>query len=219
MSEKPVLSFVGGTGPEGLGLAMRFAHAGHQVIVGSRRKDRAEEGAAKISSRVPGAKVKGMENQEAVVAGSVVFITVPFDAQRETLEGLKDAFDSKIAVSTVVPMKFEKGKISAVLVEEGSAAQQAQKILAKARVVAAFQNLSAKELADVEHEVPSDVVACSDDLEAKKLVIGLASCIKGVRGIDGGGLANARYVEDITVLLLNINKVYKTQSSIKIVGV
>lgn len=216
---KRAIAFIGGTGPEGLGLAMRFAHAGEPVIIGSRKQDRADDAAQKIKQTVPHADARGLDNKAAVQAGEIIFITVPFDGQASTLEDLKDVLSGKIVVDTVVPLKFEKGKISAVLVAEGSAAQQAARIIPAAKVVGAFQNLSAHELMDLEHPIPADVVVCGDDAAARKTVIELAGKIEGCRGIDGGGLANARYVEEITALLLNINKIYKTQSMIKIVGV
>ena len=213
------IAFIGGTGPEGLGLAMRFAHAGDAVIIGSRRIERAKEAARKILEQVPTATVRGLENEAAVRAGDLVMITVPYGGQRDTLEQLRDAIGDKIVIDTVVPLEFEKGKIRAISVAEGSATEQAQAMLPDATVVGAFHNLSAHDLMDVPNEVQSDVVVVADDAEAKQTVIELAQTIDGVRGIDGGGLENSRLVENITVLLLNINKVYKSHSSIKIVGV
>lgn len=216
---KRTIAFIGGTGPEGLGLAMRFAHSGEEVIIGSRRLERAQEAAQKIAERVPHAKARGLENKDAARAGDLVLITIPYEGQKATLEELTEALDGKIVVATVVPLHFEKGKISALLVEEGSAAQQAQRILPTSRVVGAFQNLSAQELMEIDHEVPADVVVCGDDAAAKETVMELARQIKGARGIDGGALANSRYVEEITALLLNINRIYKCRSTIRILGV
>ena len=217
--DKQAIAFIGGTGPEGLGLAMRFAQAGREVIIGSRRQDRADEAAQKIRDAVPNANASGLENKAAVAQGEVVFITVPFDGQEPTLQDLRAELAGKIVVDTVVPLQFEKGKIRALILDDGSAAEQAKRILPDSIVVGAFQNLSAHELMDLEHDVPADVVVCGDDGDSKQLVIAMAAEIKGCRGIDGGGLANSRYVEDITALLLNINKVHKAQSMIKIVGV
>lgn len=213
------LAFIGGTGPEGLGLAVRFALAGKQVIIGSRKLERAQEAAAKVKEKVPKGPVSGLENEAAARAADLVLITVPFNGQKETLLQLRDAIGAKIVVDTVVPLEFVNGKPRALAVEEGSAAQQAQTLLPRARVVGAFHNLSARELLDPRREVPSDVVVCADDAGAKRAVMVLAETIKGVRAVDGGGLENARYVEDITVLLLNINRTYKAHSMIKIVGV
>ena len=218
-ANKRSLAFIGGTGPEGLGLAVRFAHAGEEVIIGSRRQERCDEAARKIIDKVPSGTVRGLVNRAAVEAGDIILITVPFDGQADTLEELKDAMAGKIVIDTVVPLTFGKGKIGSILVQEGSAAQQAQRILTESKVVGAFQNLSARELMDPEVDMAADVVVCGDDPDAKQTVMDLAPKIKGVRAIDGGGLANAGYVENITALLANINRIYKAHSSIKIVGV
>jgi NADPH-dependent F420 reductase len=213
------ISFIGGTGPEGLGLAVRFASAGEHVIIGSRKLERAQEAVQTILASVPGAKAQGMENEAAVRASAIVMVTVPYSGQKDTLASLTEAIGNRIVVDTVVPLEFAKGKIRMLDVPEGSATQQAQVILPQARVIGAFHTLSAKELMDIQHEVPSDVVVTGNDAEAKKAVMVLAGKIKGARAVDGGGLENSRYVEGITALLLNINKVYKSQSMIKIVGV
>ena len=217
--QRHTIAIVGGTGPEGLGLAVRFAMAGHKVIVGSRRIERAQEAAQKVLEKAPGQRVEGLENEPAVRQSDIVVITVPFAGQKETLEGLRDAIGEKVVVDTVVPLEFIKGRPKALLVPEGSATEQAQAVLPKARVVGAFHNLSAKELMDTAHGVPSDVVVCGNDAQAKGLVMDLARQIKGARAVDAGGIEVARYIEDITALLLNINRIYKTQSMIKIVGV
>ena len=131
---------------------------------------------------------------------------------------LRDAIGDKLVVDTVVPVKFAKGKISAIPVEEGSAAEQAQRILPEAKVISAFQNLSAETLMDPQEAVDCSVIVCGNDQEAKSRVMELADKIKGIRAIDGGSLANSRYVEDLTTLLLNINRIYKAHSSIQITG-
>lgn len=213
------IAIIGGTGPEGLGLALRFAKAGEAIIIGSRSAERAQEAVATIRAKLPHAHVRGMTNAEAAALASVILVTVPFEGQKNTLAPLAAQSAGKIVINAVVPLLFVKGRgMKALLVEEGSAAQQAQALLPQARVIAAFQNLSARELAEIDHELPSDVVVCGDDKEAKATVIALAGKIQGVRGVDGGGLDNARYVEDLTALLLNINRIYKTQSTIKLVG-
>ena len=109
MSDR-VLSFIGGTGPEGLGLAIRFAHAGYPIIIGSRKQERADEAARTVLEAVPGGNVRGMENEAAVGAGSVIFITIPYNGQRPTLESLHEVIGDKIVINTVVPLAFEKGK-------------------------------------------------------------------------------------------------------------
>lgn len=217
-----MLAFIGGTGPEGLGLAMRFALAGEELVIGSRVEERALAAADKIKARLGGranSRVLGMVNQEAVQAGDIVLITVPYSGQRDILTSLEEFIGEKIVIDTVVPIEFEKGRAKAIPVKEGSAAQEAQQILSKARVVGAFQNLSAEKLQDIEEEVSADVIVCSDHKEDRRLVMDLGEKIQGIRAVNGGGLSNCRYVEDFTAMLLNLNRIYKAQSSIKIVGI
>jgi NADPH-dependent F420 reductase len=213
------IAFIGGTGPEGKGLAFRLALAGHRVIIGSRRRERAEAAAAEIRSRAPRAQVGAGLNADAVRGAGMVFITVPFEAQRDTLASLTDEIDERLVVSTTVPLVFEKGRADTVPVPEGSAAEQAQALLPRARVVGAFHSLSANKLLEGDGPLEMDVVVCADDAEARRTVMALAEEVRGLRAVDGGPLANSRYVEDFTALLLNINRRYKAHTGIRIVGI
>jgi hypothetical protein len=217
--EFAMIGFVGGTGPEGRGLALRFALAGEQVMIGSRDLGRAEEAAQSVAEFAPPGSIQGHLNDRTAAESDIVFIAVPFGGHQATLESLRDELDGKIVVDVVAPLAFSRGQVSAILVDEGSAAQQALAILPDSRVVAAFQNISAEDLLIPDRAIESDVIVCSDDDEAKTQVIALADTIKGARGVDGGKLENARYVEDFTALLLNINRIYKAHSTIKIVGI
>ena len=216
-----MLAILGGTGPEGKGLALRLALAGEAVIIGSRSAERGAAAAAELAGDAPGAGISGSDNARAAAAGDVVFLAFPYEGQRPVLEELAGSLDGKIVVSVIAPMAFERGKgARAVEVAAGSAAEEAQEILPGAQVVAAFQNVSAEELQDPQVvDMEGDVVVCSDHANAKRLVMGLADKIKSLRGVDGGALANARYVEQITPLLVNINRIYRTHSGIKITGV
>ena len=215
-----MISFIGGTGPEGKGLALRLAMAGETPIIGSRDAARGAATAEELAQSAPGLVIKGTDNAGAVAAADVVFLAFPYEGQRPVLEDLGAALKGKIVVSVIAPMKFERGKgASAVEVEAGSAAQEAQDMLPDSQVVAAFQNASAEELLDPSVTMEGDVIVCSDHPDAKKLVIGLADKINDLRGVDGGSLANAKYVEQLTPLLVNINRIYKIHAGIKIVGV
>ena len=215
-----MLAILGGTGPEGKGLALRLAMAGETPIIGSRDAGRGADAAEELAQSVPGVVIKGSDNAGAVASADVVFLAFPYEGQRRVLEDLGAALKGKIVVSVIAPMKFERGKgASAVEVEAGSAAQEAQDMLPDSQVVAAFQNASAEELLDPSATMEGDVVVCSDHPEAKKLVMELAGKIKDLRGVDGGSLANAKYVEQLTPLLVNINRIYKIHAGIKIVGV
>ena len=213
------LAFVGGTGPEGLGLAIRFAHAGHEVAIGSRSTERGEEGAQKVRDAVPGATASGGANADVLSSADVVFLTFPYAGQKDTLEALAAKLDGKLVCNVVAPLDFVQG-IGAVAmnVEGKSAAQEAAAQLPNATVVSAFQNMSAEKLMELAHPVDCDVLVCGRDADAKQVIIGLANEIDGARGVDAGGLSQSRYVEMITSLLINLNRKYKTHSSIKIVG-
>lgn len=213
------LAFVGGTGPEGLGLAIRFAHAGHSVAIGSRSTERGEEGAQKIRDAVPGATATGGANADVLAGAEVVFLTFPYSGQKDTLDALASRLDGKIVCNVVAPLDFVQGiGAVAINVEGKSAAQEAAAQLPNATVVSAFQNMSAEKLMELGHPVDCDVLVCGKDADAKQVIIDLANEIDGARGVDAGGLSQSRYVEMITSLLINLNRKHKTHTSIKIVG-
>ena len=214
-----MLGFLGGTGPEGRGLALRLGLAGEPVIIGSRDAARAEEVAKELKALGSLWEVYSGPNEEVACSADVVFITVPYSAQRDLLVELKGQLEGKVVVDTVAPVAYSSGQFSILEVEEGSAALQAQAILTGSRVVAAFQTISAHDLLDLTVSVEGDVVICADDEEARALVMTLAERIPSLRAINGGGLENSRYVEGITALLLNINRIYKARASIKVAGV
>ena len=212
------IGIIGGTGPEGLGLAMRFAKAGDRVFIGSRSKDRAEDAVRKVKEAVPDAKVEGLINDEAVEQAEVVFLTVPWDAHQSTLEGLAEVIGEKVLVDVVVPMLFDRGQPKAITVEEGSAAQQARAVARGAKVVSAFHHLDGTELQKVERPMQGDVLVCGDHKGAMKKVMALVERIEYVRALDAGGLSNSRYLEEWTVLLLHLNRIYKAHTGVRIVG-
>lgn len=213
------LAFVGGTGPEGLGLAMRFALAGNEIAIGSRSAERGEEGADKVREAVPAAIASGGANADVVGDADVVFLTFPYSAQEATLEALAGALHGKVVCNVVAPLEFRQGVGAVALnVPGNSALQESMAQLPDSCVVSAFQNMSAEELQHLDHPIEADVLVCGRDAEAKATVMALASQIKGVRGIDAGGPSQSRYVEMLTSLLINLNRKHKTQSAIRIVG-
>jgi 8-hydroxy-5-deazaflavin:NADPH oxidoreductase len=212
------IAFIGGTGEEGMGLAYRFAKAGHACVIGSRAIEKAEGAVAELHAKDGSLELSAATNADAAAAGEIVVVTTPYSAQAPTLPPLAGALAGKIVVSTVVPMAFEGGRASLLAIPEGSAAQQEQLLLPQSTVVAAFQNLSAKKLLKGA-PIDADVIVCADDDDAKQRIMELAGQIEGVRGVDGGTLANAQMVEAITVLLVSINRNYKTQAGIRIAGI
>ena len=214
-----MLGLIGGTGPEGRGLALRFALAGEDVLIGSRDAGRAEQAACRIRSYEVKGSVDGTLNVDAARRADIVLVAVPYEGHRDTLTALGAALAGKLVVDVAAPLVVERGRARAVRVQEGSAALQARSILPDSTVAAAFQTISARDLLVPDRTIDSDVIVCADDGGAKSTVMGLVEKIDRLRAVDGGGLENARYVEDFTALLLNINRIYKAHSSLKIVGV
>lgn len=214
-----MIGIIGGTGPEGRGLALRFALTGRPVIVGSRDAARATDAARWIANRARGGSIQSGLNQEAAEKADTVFVAVPYSAQAQILQPLRAYLAGKIVVTTVVPLRFQRGGVGVRSLDSGSAALEAKDALPDSRVAAAFQTISAHDLLDPTRRIDSDVIVCSDDQEARRTVAALAEEIPGIRAVDGGGLDNAVYVEHITALLLNVNRIYNSRSAIRITGI
>ena len=213
-----MLAILGGTGPEGKGIALRLAMAGEEVIIGSRDATRAQDAAESLKELAPNLNVTGDVNDAAAQQGDVIFLTVPYEGQSPLLQQVAHSLTGKVVVNVVAPMVFNRGRAKAIQVEDGSAAEESQKLLPDSQIVAALQNLSAEDLMQPDLAMESDVVVCSDHPEAKQQVMALVQRIPNLRAIDGGALEYARYVEQLTVLLVNINRNYRCHSTIKIVG-
>ena len=214
-----IYGIIGGTGPEGQGIALRLSRMGLQVAIGSRDDCKAKSVAQKIAEIIPEAKLEYGSNSLICKNSDILFLATPYTAQKSVLQTNVNQLTEKILINVIAPIDFKNGKFSALSVPEGSAAKQTQKLLPQTKVVSAFQTISATHLAEINSEIKSDVIVCSDFEDAKTFVINLIAKIPTLTPIDGGGLENSVYVENFTVLLLNINKRYKTLSSIKIIGV
>ena len=216
------IAVIGGTGPAGAGLALRWARAGETVIIGSRDAARAQQTAETIRKRAgASAQVIGMQNSAACAASDLLVLTVPFAGQAELLKQLKPAIrPGSILIDATVPLAASVGgRASRTLgVWQGSAAQQTAELVPKGvSVAAAFQNVSADVL-NSDKDVDCDVIVCSDDPNATQVAMELAAKIAGVRAIDGGKLENARIVEQITALLIGLNIRHKGHGGIRITG-
>jgi NADPH-dependent F420 reductase len=206
---------LGGTGPQGKGLALRWAKAGIKVIIGSRSAERAEATAAEL-----GDGVSGQDNHGTAAAADIVLVAVPWEGHGDLLESLRDQLAGKIVIDCVNPLGFDKQGPFALPVEEGSAAQQAEKLLPESRVTAAFHHVSAVHLVDLSvAELDTDVLVLGDDREATDIVRALADAIPGMRGVYGGRLRNAHQVEAFTANLIAINRRYKAHAGIRITDV
>ena len=213
------VAVLGGTGPQGRGLARRFAAAGLPVVIGSRSAERAGETAQTLADAT-GGTVTGADNAGAAAAGDIVVVAVPWDGHAELLAELAPALAGKVVVDCVNPLGFDKQGAYALPVEEGSAAQQAQALLPDSTVVGAFHNVSAVKLEDPEvTSVDTDVFVLGEVREATDLIQDLCATIPGVRGIFGGRLRNAHQVEALTANLISVNRRYKAHAGIRVTDV
>jgi NADPH-dependent F420 reductase len=211
-TDRDAIAILGGTGDQGLGLALRFAKAGRRVVIGSRKADRAVAAAEEVRQAIPGAEVSGHENSEAAVQAPIVILSVPFEHTAGTVKAIKEVLaEDQILVSMAVPLATAvgDGAVRTVGIWQGSAAELVQSLVpAGVHVVSAFQNVSAHRLRDLGEPVECDVVV-SGKKAPRARIMELCQLIPGLRGVDGGPLANARIVEEMTALLIGMNMRYK----------
>jgi 8-hydroxy-5-deazaflavin:NADPH oxidoreductase len=218
MRELPVIAVIGGSGAEGSGLAVRWAKAGYHVLLGSRALERAMARASELNVQLGENRIEGLTNGGAAERAEIVVLTVPYAAQLPTLRELKPALTGKIMVDVTVPLV--PPRVSRVqLPEGGSAVVIAQRELGpEVRVVAAFQNVAAHHLMELDRAVDCDVLVCGDDKDAREAVIALATAI-GLRALHAGPLANSAAAEALTSVLIFMNRHYKSPGAgIRITG-
>lgn len=213
------IAVIGGTGDEGSGLAFRWANAGHNVTIGSRAQDKAERVAAELNAKLGRDLIVGLDNRAATESAEIAVLSVPYSAQARTLDGLQDVLAGKLLVTVVAPTGEKKARVN--LLPSGlSAAEEAQEQLgADVRVVAAFQNIGAHHLTDLDHVIDCDVLVCGDAKDDKAVVMQLCADA-GMRGVNAGALQNARAVEGMTSVLIAINIIHKVKDAgLRIVGI
>jgi NADPH-dependent F420 reductase len=213
------IALLGGTGKEGQGLAVRFAAAGFQVVIGSREADKAQE----VARRYPGASISGGENTAILSEADFVFLCVPFERAGELLDTCRPYWrEGCIVVDTTVPLRFEAGNVGLIELPEPSGSQHlAARLPAGVPLVAAFKTISAHTLADLSASLDCDLMVCGDDASARTRLIEAASGIgSGLRVLDGGPLRHARALEAMCALAIGLNRRYKAKSArFRVVGV
>jgi 8-hydroxy-5-deazaflavin:NADPH oxidoreductase len=210
-----VVGVLGGTGPQGKGLAYRLARAGQKVIIGSRVAERAEAAAAEL-----GHGIEGHDNAETARRSDLVIVAVPWEGHGKTLESLRGELEGKLVVDCVNPLGFDKQGAYALKPEEGSAAQQAAALLPGSRVTAAFHHLSAVLLQDPAVErIDTDVMVLGEARADVETVQALAGRIPGMRGIFAGRLRNAHQVESLVANLISVNRRYKAHAGLRVTDV
>jgi NADPH-dependent F420 reductase len=218
--DTPPIPILGGTGALGYGLAVRWAAAGLPVVIGSRDAERAAEAAGRVREAVADAKVQGLANEDAARRGPLVFLTVPFRAQSETLNNLRGSLEpGQTLVDCTVPLAAAvSGKATRSLgVWQGSAAEQAQEMVPEGvTVISALHSVGAPTLADLDVDLDEDVLVCGDKKKDKAPVARLIERIDGLRAVNAGALEMARIAEQITPLLISINVRYKAHAGLKL---
>jgi hypothetical protein len=206
------IAILGGTGEQGLGLALRFAKAGRPILIGSRNAERASAAAERVRAAVPGAEVSGGKNPEVCRRAQVVVLSVPFENTASTVKAVRDALVAgQIVVSMGVPLASATGGPATQIIGvwQGSCAEMVAALLPKGvHAVSAFQNVAAHRLHDLDQPVECDVLV-SGDPQPRKRIMALCELVQGLRGIDGGPIANARIAESITALLIGLNVRYR----------
>jgi 8-hydroxy-5-deazaflavin:NADPH oxidoreductase len=215
------IPIIGGTGALGYGLAVRWARAGQPIVIGSRDAARAAEAAARVRAEVADAEIEGLQNAEAATKGPIVFLTVPFRAQSETLTNLEEALSAgQILVDCTAPLAAAvSGKATRTLgVWQGSAAEQAAEMVPEGVVViSALHTVNATRLAEPQ-PLDEDVLICGDRRTDKARVAALLERIDGFRAVNAGALETARITETLTAMLISVNVRYKARSGIRITG-
>jgi NADPH-dependent F420 reductase len=210
-----VVGVLGGTGPQGKGLAYRLAKAGQKVIIGSRAADRARTAAEEL-----GHGVEGADNAECARRSDVVIVAVPWEGHGDTLAALREDLAGKLVVDCVNPLGFDKKGAYALKPEEGSAAEQAAALLPGSRVTAAFHHLSAVLLQDPAiEEIDTDVMVLGEERADVETVQALAGRIPGMRGVFAGRLRNAHQVESLVANLISVNRRYKAHAGLRVTDV
>lgn len=210
---------IGGTGAEGSGLALRWAHAGHRVTIGSRDEDKARKAAAALNAVLGAERICGFASKDGVHRSEIAVLTVPYAAQMTTAGAIREELAGKILIDVTVPLV--PPKVSRVqLPPSDSCVVALQEMLGPGvRVVSAFQNVSAHKLKDVRRRIDCDVLVAGDDKDARAVAIALAQCA-GLRGIDVGPLVNSVVAESLTSALIWINRTYKIpDAGIRITGI
>jgi 8-hydroxy-5-deazaflavin:NADPH oxidoreductase len=203
--KQPIIAILGGTGKEGMGLALRWASAGYQIVIGSRQAEKALKAATEINNRLGINRITGLENVAAVAAADICVLTIVQSAHQQVLLSLKDVLQGKILVDATARIDYQ----NPLPPDSPSAAQQAQEILGPSvRVVSAFQNVPAKTLTKaIDQPIDADVLVCSNDLPAAEQIIQLTNAA-GLRGFYAGSLDNSIVVEGLTSILISMNKHY-----------
>lgn len=215
----PSLGVLGGTGPQGRGLGLRLAVAGHRVVLGSRDPARAADAAGRLRTDhgVAGDRLTGSGNADAATC-DVVVVTLPFDGVEPTLAALADTLDGAVVISCVNRLGFDERGPYPIPVPQGSAAELVAALAPGAAVVGAFHHVPARRLSRDTGPIAQDVLVTGDDDEACRTVCAMAGRIPGMRGVRAGPLRLTRPVEELTAALVAVNTRYRVAAGVRVTG-
>jgi 8-hydroxy-5-deazaflavin:NADPH oxidoreductase len=215
------IGFIGGTGPHGRGIALRLRESGHRVLLGSRDAARAQEVVAELPAPISMTTggIVGVDNVTAARQGDLVIVTTPWDGFEAVGAAHAPDLAGKVVISCANPLRFEGGGPMPVRLEDGSAAELLQRVCPDARVVSGFQNVSAVKLGRLGQPVEGDVLLCGDDEDAIALASDVVRAVEGLRPLHAGPLRLSSVAEDLTALLISVNRRYRTHASIALTGV
>ncbi|MGI9538759.1 MAG: NADPH-dependent F420 reductase [Miltoncostaeaceae bacterium] len=212
------IAIFGGTGDLGRGLAINFAAAGHEIVVGSRSQERAEQAADGLREALPEGTFTPLENVPAAEAGDLAVVSIPHEGIDATIPPMADALAGKVVVSVVNALRFGKsGAIAEQDIQHGSCGHWIQELAPEAKVVVAYNNLPAAGLQE-RHHLDADVLVCGKSKAAREQVLELTNSLPGTRALDAGPLANALIIEGMTAIIINLNKRYGGEASLSISG-
>ena len=214
------IGVLGATGPAGSALAVRLVSVGHEVVLGSRAAERADEVRLKLISTWPGHELSGLTaaDNEGAANADVVVVATPWDGAAPTVAALADQLAGKVVISMANALTRVGKEFQPLIPPRGSVAADIAAAIPRSLVAAAFQHVPAKELADIEHPVDCDVLVCSDHPEATALAMSLVEEIPGMRAVDAGRLTSAGAIEALTAILIGMNVRYRAHLSIRLSG-
>ncbi|MHA1976997.1 MAG: NADPH-dependent F420 reductase [Candidatus Hodarchaeales archaeon] len=216
------IGLIGGTGPLGQGLALRWGLAGEKIVMGSRQQEKADKISLELNTKLKNQLIIPMTNEDCVQEANIILVTTPFNFMISTLEPLVSHLsENQIIVDVTVPLKpFEKGKMVDLLSPADLKAQSATELLRKflppnIPVVGAFKTLSNSTLRDIDRipTLEQDVFIFGKDKESKNKIRNKTLKIRNLRPVDAGGTLSARHVERFTAFLIGLNRRYKTHDS------
>ena len=211
------IGFISGTGPQGKGMALRFAKAGIDVVIGSRTLEKGQKIAQEVNETVGGNHATGADNPTAIRECDILFLTVPFEYAASQIETYLPYLQEKsegIFVDVTVPLTFEKGFPGVEDIPEKSGIELLRtKVPEQYAMIGAFKTVSAEALNEIDKPLEMDTFVFGDNKEARAKIMEICNKIPNLRAIKSGRLSVGRFVEPNTAFLIYLNRIHKVKDS------